>query len=205
MMIKKFLTFAWLLSASLVLTGCGSSPPNNYYLLSAHQFPAPSGETPAVGVRPIEIPEYLSRQNLVYNRLDNSLQVASSDMWAEPLEDGIQRVLVLNLAGLLNTQNVRFFPWHPKRTPDYGVKVNLLQLDANKNEASLTAEWLVSRPASAESVNRRLSYLQLSFPSGTPKPERVAAAYSTLLFQLSEIIAAAITKDRVEGSGSTAP
>ena len=204
-MIKKILPFAWLLSAGLVLTGCGSSPPNNYYLLSAHPFPAPSGETPAVGIRPIEIPEYLSRQNLVYNRLDNSLQVASSDMWAEPLEDGIQRVLALNLAGLLNTQNVRFFPWHPKRTPDYGVKVNLLQLDANKNEASLTAEWLVSRPENAEPVNRRLSQLQLSFSSGSTEAEQVAATYSKLLFQLSEIIAAAITKDGVEKSHSTAP
>ncbi len=148
-MSNTFLPLAWLLSLGLLLAGCGSSPPNNFYVLSAHEFPAPSGTAPALGVGPISIPEYLGRQNMVYNRVDNTLQVASQDMWAEPLGNGIQRVLVLNLTGLLNTQNVSIFPWRPERAPEFGVEVNLLQLDANENEAMLTADWLVYRPGSS--------------------------------------------------------
>ena len=102
-MTNKFLPTVWLLSLGLLLAGCGSSPANNFYVLSAHPFPAPSGATPALGVGPITIPEYLGRQNMVYNRVENTLQVASLDMWAEPLGDGVQRVLILNLTGLLNT------------------------------------------------------------------------------------------------------
>jgi uncharacterized lipoprotein YmbA len=201
---NKLLPLAWLLSLGLSLSGCSSSPPNNYYLLSANEFPVVSGDTPTLGIGPTEIPEYLSRANLVYNRMDNRLQVASQDLWAEPLGDGIQRVLVLNLSGLLNTQHISYFPWHPERAPEYAVKVSLLQLDATENEAALTAEWLVYRPASAESVNRGISRLLIPLSPGAPEPERVAGAYSALLFQLSEILAAAITKDQVEGSNTAA-
>jgi uncharacterized protein len=203
-MTNKFLPLACLLSLGLLL-GCGSSPPNNFYVLSAHEFPAPSGTAPALGVGPINIPEYLGRQNMVYNRIDNTLQIASLDMWAEPLGAGIQRVLVLNLTGLLNTQDVSTFPWRPERAPEFGVEVNLLQLDANEHGALLTAEWLVYRPGSATAGNRRINRLQIPLPPGAREPQQVAAAYSTLLFQLSEIIAAAITSERAAGSNTTAP
>lgn len=195
-MSNKFLPSACLLALIMLLAGCSTSPPNNYYLLSAHTFPAPGGVTPAVGVGPIRIPEYLSRQNLVYTRVDNRLQVASLDLWAEPLGDGIQRVLVINLTGLLNSQSVSFFPWHPERAPEFGVEVNVLQLEATEQQALLTAEWLVYRPPNAGSINRRIARLQLPLPPGPAQPEQVAAAYSTLLFQLSETIAAAIQSDR---------
>ena len=195
-MSKAILSLAWVLSLAVLLAGCGSSPRSNYYLLTAEQSPAPSGHTPSLGIGPIEIPEYLRRGNLVYNRQGNKLQVASSDSWAEPLADGIERVLALNLASLLDTQDVRYFPWHPKRAPDYGIKINLLALDASDGEATLTAEWLVYRPANAEPVQRRLSQLQLPLASGTPA--QIAPAYSKLLHQLSEIIAAAIAADRAD-------
>jgi len=204
-MTNKFLPLAWLLFLGLLLVGCGSSPPNNFYVLSAREFPAPSGTAPALGIGPINIPEYLGRQNMVYNRVDNTLQVASLDMWAEPLGAGIQRVLVLNLTGLLNTQDVSTFPWRPERAPEFGVEVNLLQLDANEHGALLTAEWLVYSPGSATAGNRRISRLQLPLPPGAPEPQQVAAAYSTLLFQLSEIIAATITSERAAGSNTAAP
>ena len=203
-MTNKFLPLACLLSLGLLL-GCGSSPPNNFYVLSAHEFPAPSGTAPALGVGPINSPEYLGRQNMAYNRVDNTLQVASLDMWAEPLGAGIQRVLVLNLTGLLNTQDVSTFPWRPERAPEFGVEVNLLQLDANEHGTLLTAEWLMYRPGSATAGNRRISRLQIPLPPGAAEPQQVAAAYSTLLFQLSEIIAAAITSEPAAGSNTTAP
>jgi uncharacterized protein len=203
-MSKTIRSLACALSLGLILAGCGTSPANNYYLLSAHEFAAPGGETPAVGVGPIEVPEYLSRESMIYQRAGNTLQLASLDLWAEPLSDGVQRVTVLNLAGLLNTQDVRFFPWHPKRAPQFGVKVNVLQLEIVEQQALLTAEWLVYRPDNSETVQQRISRLQSALPNGESGGEQVAAAYSSLLFQLSEIIAAAITADQIASSGTTA-
>ena len=204
-MSRTILPLLWLMVLGLMLSGCGSSPPNNYYVLSAEDFSAPNGDTPAVGVGPIVVPEYLIRQNLVYNRDQNTLRVAGLDMWGEPLEDGIQRVLALNISGLLQTQNVRFFPWNPKRAPDYGVKVNLLQLDANEDEASLKAEWLVYRPTNHEPVKRRISQLRLPLSAGAPEPEKVAEAYSKLLFQLSDIIATEIQTDYTQQNNAASP
>lgn len=193
---KKTVSLAAAVTLALLLVGCGSSPPNNYYLLSAHEFPASTGERPSVGVGPIKIPEYLSRESMILNRAGNTLHVADLDLWAEPLVDGVQRVVVLNLAGLLNTQDVQSFPWHPKRAPQYGVKINVLELKATAQKVLLTAEWLVYRPGSSEQVKRHISQLELPLEVQPAEAEQVAAAYSELLYQLSEIIAAAITSDR---------
>ena len=189
---KNFLTLAAALALSTILAGCGSSPSNNYHRLTATVATAPQGETPSLGVGPIDIPAYLDREKLVYQQEGTSLQVASTEHWAEPLGAGIERVLALNLAGLLNTQDMQTFPWHPQRAPDYGVRVNLLTLDTNSNEAVLTAEWLVYRPEDAQTVQRRISSVQKPLNSGQAVIDDIPAVYSELLFQLSEIIAAAI-------------
>jgi uncharacterized lipoprotein YmbA len=189
------LPLLWPLLLALLLTGCGSSPQVNYYRLTAEAAAVPSGDSPALGVGPIEIPAYLDRDKFVYQQKGNTLKVAATEQWAEPLEAGIERVMALNLASLLNTQNVRTFPWHSKRAPEYGIRVNILNLDGNDTEATLTAEWLVYRPASGEAVQRRINRLQLPLAKDSPGPEQIPAAFSKLLHQLSEIIAAAITAD----------
>ena len=184
-----------------IVAACGSSPRSNHYVLSAKPGTLSGQDEPALGIGPIAIPEYLNRNALVYNRQGNKLQVASSERWAEPLEDGLQRVISLNLAGLVGTQNVRFFPWSSQRPPDYGIKINLLALDANDQEARLVAEWLVYRPANGETVKRRIAKIQQPLPAGQLSPEQIAPAYSELLYQLSQVIAEAITDDRAASGG----
>lgn len=190
-MMRHMIRHTWLLLV-LLLTACGSSPPNNHYLLTARQAATPSAETPSLGIGPIAIPEYLNRNNLVYNQRDNKLHVSATERWAEPLESGLERVVGLNLAVLVNTQNVRFFPWNAQRAPDYGVKINLLTLDASDDTARLTAEWLVYKPSTSATIQRRITQLQQPLPAGELSPEQIAPAYSELLYQLSEEIARSI-------------
>ena len=184
---------AGLVALTVILAGCGSSPRSNHYVLTAHPATPPGSEKPSLGIGPIEIPEYLNRNSMVYNRQGNKLRISSTERWAEPLEDGLKRVISLNLATLVGTQNVRFFPWSSQRAPDYAVKVNLLTLDADDKEARLVAEWLVYRPATSETVRRRISDIAQPLPGGEFSPEQIAPAYSELLYRLSEIIAQAIT------------
>lgn len=193
-----FLLPLWMLVLAGLLAACGTSPPNNFYLLSAPEFPVPTGSSPTVGVGPIEIPEYQNRKSMVVRRDGNTLEVASLNVWAEPLSDGVQRALVLNLAGQLNTQEVTYFPWHPERAPEYAVRVNVLQLEAGEQQALLTAEWQVFRPHSGEQVARRITRLQAPLSPASTLPGQIAATYSSLLTQLSEVIAAAITADRAQ-------
>jgi len=178
-----------------LLAGCGSSPPINYYVLSAQDGTVPSGNAPSVGVGPVTIPEYLNRANLVANREGNTLALARFDHWAEPLEDGIKRVLAINLGGLMNTQNVSIYPWQLEQAPEYGVRINLLQLDTTNREATLSAEWSVYGPGETNVSIRRLSRLREPLPGDGMQAQQIAAAYSTLLLQLSDIIAASIESE----------
>ena len=186
---------------TLVLAACGSSPRDDYYLLSAAALPGATGNSPSLGIGPVEIPEYLSREKMVFQRRPNTLDVADSRKWAEPLEDGIKRVLALNLSSLVNTQDVRFYPWHPKRPPQYGVKVNIMSMDATPSGASMTAEWLVYR-ANSEPVTRKISRLEQAI-DGPASGQNIAATYSALLQQLSELIGAAVAADAREGNRET--
>lgn len=181
--------------ALMLLTACGSSPRNEYYRLTATPGQEPQGESPSLGIGPISVPAYLDREKLVYGKEGNRIQIADTVSWAEPVDAGVERVIAMNLAMQLNTQNVRTFPWHPKRAPDYGIKVNLLSLDSADSEATLTAEWLVYRPGGAESVERRITRFSKPLGDGQNEPSQLPGAYSALLLELSKAIAAAIQAD----------
>lgn len=175
-----------------LLASCGTTPQSTHYLLTATLDEIPTSQSPAIGVGPIEIPEYLNRNTLVYRDGGNELRIDQQSRWAEPLEDGISRVVSLNLAGLLNTENVRTHPWHPKRLPDYGVKIRVLRMDAMDLAAVLVAEWVVHRPGEAGELQRRISKRTLPLDGQRPISAQLAAAHSTLLLELSEEIASAI-------------
>lgn len=190
-MAKIIFTIFCLLSLSF-LTGCGSSSPINYYVLSSPSTSPPAGTSPIIGVGAVTIPEYLNRENMVFNSEENALFIADSDRWAEPLQKGIQRVLAMNLASLLDTQNIRLHPWARSAAPDYSIGINILRLDANDEEATLAAEWQIIQTAEQQPRTRNIKQMSQSFAGNEPDADDIAAAYSVLLFQLSETIATAI-------------
>ena len=179
----------------LMVAGCGSSPRSNHYLLTTDVSTPPDGDTPSLGIGPVVVPEFLNRNSMVYSRQGNQLEISSTERWAEPLEAGIKRVVGINLASSLDTQDIRYFPWNAGKPPEFGISISLLSLDADDDEATLAAEWRVFRPATGESVVRRISHLRLALPAGTLTAQQIAPAYSELLSQLSNLIAGAIEQD----------
>jgi uncharacterized lipoprotein YmbA len=187
-----------LLLLSLLLAACGSTPQSNYYRLNTTATGG-MGDAPSVGIGPIEIPEYLNRNSMVFNRGDNQLHIASFERWAEPLSEGVQRVLGLNLSSRLDTQNIRPFPWPGSDAPAYGVQVWVLSLEASEESTRLVAEWRLHRPAEGREVARRISRYQ---ERGSGSDGAVlAASYSRLLERLGEEIASAIEADRGSVAG----
>ena len=167
-----------------LLAACGSTPPNNYYVLSAEVDESANGQSPTIGVGPIVIPEYLNRNSMVFQMSGNQLDISKFERWAEPLDDGIVRVLSINLGAELDTQNVQNFPWSAGQTPDYGLSVRILNLDAAPDGAALVAEWEVRHPADGETLTRQISQLESGFDKGGFSAEQAAAAYSGMLQQL---------------------
>lgn len=178
---------------TLTLTACGTTPNSNYYLLSSEATDIPAQGSLSLGVGPIEIPEYLNRNAFVLSRDNNQLHVASFERWAEPLDGGIERVMRLNLASLLDTQNVQSYPFGSKEKPQYAVEVTILRLDANNSGASLIAEWRLHRPQLEQTVSRHINRLHQDISSNPLQATDIAPAYSRLLMQLSEVIATAIS------------
>ena len=179
----------------IMLAACGSTPPSDYYVLSASATETPTGGTPSLGVGPVSIPEYLNRNSMVFNRDGNKLEIATYARWAEPLEAGISRVLSINLASRLNTEDIQVFPWHPSQAPDYAIGVRLLVLDSNSVRAQLVAEWSLRKKEDGSADVRRIVNLEETTTGADLSPENVARSYSNLLDKLSDKIAKTIADD----------
>jgi uncharacterized lipoprotein YmbA len=135
-----------LLAACLVLSGClafRGSDAATFYLLSSmtRQWESTEGEKIIVGVGPIDVPEYLNRPQIVTRIGPNELRLAEFHKWAEPLKDGIARVLAANHAAGLPVVVV-FFPWRRVDVIDYQIIVQVHRFDTDpEGNATLQARW----------------------------------------------------------------
>jgi len=133
----------------LALAGCGAtSQPSKFYLLNAlsssgHAMTkVPVGL--AIGIGPIDIPEYVDRPQIVTRMSANELSLAEFHKWAEPLKDNIPQVLVENLSVLMKTDQVVRYPWKRSTPIDYQITIDIARFDtAPDNEAHLVARWQV--------------------------------------------------------------
>jgi len=57
----------------------------------------------AVGIGPIDFPDYLRRAQVVTRSAPNEIELSAVDRWGEPLDKNFDRVLSENLAKLLKT------------------------------------------------------------------------------------------------------
>ncbi|WP_221032816.1 PqiC family protein [Actomonas aquatica] len=124
-----------LLGAVLLLTGCQILPeaqpdPTRFFRLDepAPSTTAPASDAAVLGLLPIEVPAYLldARAMAV---LDADLQVSYRDFdrWAEPLDEGMSRVLRGALANAPQIQRVLIppFPLQPER--DYDLQIRIVE------------------------------------------------------------------------------
>ncbi len=174
----------------LSLAACGSTPPTQYYILDAGPLTEPQGSAPFIGVGPITLPDYLQEDHVIAQRDGSKLSLASYARWAEPLRDGIARVLLLSLASGLDTQHVQHFPWRRDQQPDLAVKVEVIAMDASDSNARLIAQWNVQKTADGTTVLRQLSHLNQSLEQSGQNA--VPEAYSALIQSLGREISAAI-------------
>lgn len=89
----------------LLLSAC-STPHTTYYQLPAAGNVAVAsglvaGSRPSVFVQQVTIPDYLAGNGLVYQSSDVKYVIASSNLWASPLDQQLQQTLVSNLSATL--------------------------------------------------------------------------------------------------------
>jgi hypothetical protein len=187
------------LALGALLAACGTTVPSSYYMLTADAAGIPEEHSTSIGVGPISIPDYMTGRGMVLSRDGHQINVSEFDRWAEPLEAGISRVLILNLAALMNSQEVYAFPWRSDGVPEYGVRVSVVQFILTGGDARLVASWSLRHARTDEMFYQALS--QFESPVPDKEPETVADVYSALLLELSREIAEEIKRDMAQPQG----
>lgn len=148
----------WLLGAlvACALGGCAllqpHADPTRFYLLtapSATPMPAASGEFKRwrIGLRLVEVPSYLRTKFMVVCTGTNEIHFADFDRWAEPLDQGISRVLKEALGSAQNVESVALNS-HGDASLDYEVTIQILachgmRVPTGKSSIRFAATWEV--------------------------------------------------------------
>ncbi|KGE05294.1 PqiC family protein [Pseudohaliea rubra] len=179
-----------LLALPLLLAGCASPVELSYVTLAPAAPPAARGAGPPLAVGPVTLPEYLLRADLA-ERLDaHRISYRRDRRWAEPLDHGIQRVLVANLAAQLDSAAVSEFPGP---MPVTGQRVSLVvhRFEAQGTTAVAVADWTLHGSAKENAPARGTFEAREALPDDSAATQ--AAALSELLSALAGVIAAAVT------------
>jgi len=100
----KRIRFVIVVLAAAGLVGCGSTPIEDHYysLVLAAGDPAPveqaDGHSGELNVGPVVLPDYLDHRGIGMQTGPNKIQSAGHNLWAEPLDEAISKVLVRDIA-----------------------------------------------------------------------------------------------------------
>jgi hypothetical protein len=176
--------------------GClrpASSPPVVFYALD----PLPGGTASAAGpglaveVLPVRIPGLLQRPQMLVPEGPEGLTLLETRRWGNPLDQDLQRVLVRNLAVLLDSGAVVPSPDGERAGARFRVQVDVQRWDARGGQGLvLEATWMITGAGGGPALALRRDRFTEPLPG--PDPEALAAAHSRLAARLSREIAAGL-------------
>ncbi|GAA0489662.1 MULTISPECIES: membrane integrity-associated transporter subunit PqiC [Tatumella] len=94
----------------LLLSACSSEADKHYYQLPAQPVPVSAVSSPGLSsadspkvlwVEPVSVSDFLSGTGLAYQTSDVQYVIATSNLWASPLDQQLQQTLVSNLSQLM--------------------------------------------------------------------------------------------------------
>jgi len=172
----------------LAVTACASAPVALVVLP-----PAPAAATRDTGpgtsllLREVTVPGYLDTFPVIVGRDASGLVVSKNTEWAERPSAGVARVLRDALSQRLDASRVLVAG--ERRIPDVDLTVEFLALDPQANALHLDARWFFACTAVRGSSAGRT---RLDVPLASPTPAGVAAATTTALARLAEVLVDAI-------------
>ena len=183
--------------SALAATGCAQqSQPSSFYLLSYEPGSSRAAQTDAgptttdrrglaLGVGPIELPQYLDRPQVVTRDGTNEMVIDEFSRWGGRLSENFTTVLAEALSAELASDRVSIYPWNLSAPIEYQVTVRVTAFEADAAGASiLDARWSVVDVRKQEvMVMARSRYRQPAQPGAVSEEggidyETVAAAMS---------------------------
>ena len=183
-----------LLALVVLLTGCGSSPPSKFYVLTADPVPpraptvARAGNTVALGR--ITVPGALDRPQIARRKGGNEIVFSEEERWAGPLDDMLRRVLADDLAARLPA-GVMLVESSARPPPGVTLALDVSRFDADESgNVTLTARWEALGPNGAPlGAPRESTIVEPGSGSGAAA---VAATMSRAVAALAARIAAGL-------------
>jgi uncharacterized lipoprotein YmbA len=173
---------------ALILAGCASSGGSavNYYLLTPDRGGNIINKPGlGVGVGPIELPEYLSRSQVLVQVGSSRVVADRRHRWAGPLQKNFTDVLTSNIAHRLGSTDVVIYPWESPRSVDRQVVIKVTRFIASDSGVHLDARWrLLDRKGDqVQSGN-----ISLTEPADTRDYDAIVTAMSRLTGRLADRI-----------------
>ncbi|BAO45322.1 PqiC family protein [Thiolapillus brandeum] len=187
---KLILSLLWM---PFLLAACATqSPPANFYVLTP--LSQPGGKTipdMLIGVGPLNLADYLDRNQLVSRSGDVSLELDEFHRWAGSLGKNATQVLAEDVSRLLGVDGVLAYPWSSGVDLDYQVilDINRLDVDAD-NTVILDAQWQLFDQQHGKLLEVHRSHYEV--PSADVSHASVVLAQSKALAQLAQSLAQAI-------------
>lgn len=204
------LTILFAALAVILSTGCGSTEPSRFYMLTPMEgsweyLEGDNSGALSLEVGPVNTAAYLQNPGIATRTTRNEIKYAVYDRWAEPLKNGAASILAKNLSNLLKTTKVDLYPWRARSPVDIQVVVDLIRFDCEENgngegaRVILNARWVLIDGKSREILLFRWSNLRGDVGEDASYNE-IAAAMSDILEELSRKIAAGIEAAKPSGA-----
>ncbi len=169
---------------SLVLISCASSPPTAYYELTTvtknPRSPSPSTPQQVIGIGPTTLPGLLNRKAIVTRSTESTIQLATTQQWAEPLAENIPRVIARNLSQHQPGNLFHNYPWAAFGFVNKRIVLEILQFDAQLGQSVIfEAIWSIKDEQSQQILTQKRTRLERSLKS---------EHYSEMVGTMSEIL-----------------
>jgi len=189
------------------LTGCfGFLKPARstarHFVLTPIVSEKPATETPrnlGVGVGQVKVPSYLFDSSLAVRSATNEIAYQATVLWAERLDNGLQRVLAANLGTLLPSDLVRMSAW---RSEDVSaeVYVTINQFDVDQSgQGVLVTRWRILAPGGEKILKAGVSQFSRKGPPPESDPSGAVGTLSELVGELSRQLAQSLKEVVVAG------
>jgi hypothetical protein len=137
-----------------------------------------------LAIGPIRMREYLNRPQIVTLTQENKIVLHEFHSWGEPLDRNFTVVLGANLANLLSTDRIVFFPWRRRPNFDYQIVLDVMRFDGDLGgEVSLIAHYYIWVAGESEGEARRIGTWKSSFSRQTGDD-----SYKALVATMSELV-----------------
>lgn len=185
---KSIVVFTMAGMVALALCACHSAPTRIHTLEAARPASrVDSYQAPPLRVDSVHVPLGWDRLEILSPTTAGELKIDDFDHWSAPLAQLVRQVLSADLDARLPSGTV-VFPHLPKPAGALGINVDILEFTVDSSQGTMSASWSITPAAGSPSARRDMTMLHA--PLATSDPAAVAHAWSVLLGQLADRIAA---------------